>query len=189
MNNSSLLLVYSTTDGHALKIAETISRVVVNKGITVDVISVDDAMDKDLSCHDLILLVASIRYGKHAKRVYEFIDRHLAALQKVPSAFASVSLVARKPGKNNPEGNPYVKKFLRQIAWQPLRVGVFAGKLNYPLYGFWDRQIIRLIMKITGGPTNADAVVECTDWQAVTAFAESVAALHPDRPGFSPEHS
>ena len=54
---------------------------------------------------------------------------------------------------------------------------MFAGKINYPAYGFWDRLIIRLIMKITKGPTDPNAVVEFTDWQQVERFAHRVAAM------------
>ena len=51
---------------------------------------------------------------------------------------------------------------------------MFAGKLDYPRYTFWDRQIIRLIMFITKGPTDPDAVVDFTDWQQVDAFARKI---------------
>ncbi|MDH5211994.1 MAG: menaquinone-dependent protoporphyrinogen IX dehydrogenase, partial [Betaproteobacteria bacterium] len=54
---------------------------------------------------------------------------------------------------------------------------VFAGMLDYPRYGFWDRQIIRFIMLLTRGPTDPRAVVEFTDWSMVDAFGRSVAAL------------
>jgi menaquinone-dependent protoporphyrinogen oxidase len=83
-----------------------------------------------------------------------------------------VNLVARKPNRNTPESNPYLKKFLRQAGWEPQAVAVFAGKLNYALYGFLDTQMIRLIMWLTKGPTNRDAVVDFTDWQQVDAFCD-----------------
>jgi menaquinone-dependent protoporphyrinogen oxidase len=81
-----------------------------------------------------------------------------------------VNLVARKPGRDQPDSNPYVKKFLRQIAWQPQHVAIFAGKLNCPIYNWFDRNIIRLIMFITKGPTDPTTVREFTDWQKVDAF-------------------
>jgi menaquinone-dependent protoporphyrinogen oxidase len=96
----------------------------------------------------------------------------------MPSAFFSVNIVARKPEKNRPETNPYMKKFLRQIAWRPMLVAVFAGKLDYPRYGFLDRMMIRLIMALTKGPTDPSTVVEFTDWRQVDAFAGQVEELH-----------
>jgi menaquinone-dependent protoporphyrinogen oxidase len=96
-----------------------------------------------------------------------------------PSAFFSVNIVARKPNKNTPETNPYLKKFLKKISWQPPLLGVFAGKLNYPIYGPLDRLMIRFIMLITKGPTDPKTVVEFTDWANVEVFAHAVCGL-PD---------
>ena len=73
----------------------------------------------DLEPFDKIVLGASIRYGKHAKEVYEFIRRNESILDSKPNAFFSVNVVARKPGKKTPGTNPYLKKFLKQITWQP----------------------------------------------------------------------
>jgi menaquinone-dependent protoporphyrinogen oxidase len=89
-----------------------------------------------------------------------------------------VNIVARKPEKNTPATNPYLIKFLRQISWQPKLLGVFAGKLDYPRYGVFDRFMIRLIMRMTQGPTDPKAVIDFTDWLQVEAFARSVDALH-----------
>ena len=55
--------------------------------------------------------------------------------------------------------------------------GIFAGKLNYPRYPFMDRQVIRLIMWMTNGPTHSDAVVDYTDWSKVEAFAAEIGNL------------
>jgi len=49
---------------------------------------------------------------------------------------------------------------------------VFAGRLDYPRHGVFDRLVIRL----TGGPTRPDTVVEYTDWQRVEAFGRALCA-------------
>jgi menaquinone-dependent protoporphyrinogen oxidase len=124
-----------------------------------------------------VVIGASIRYGHHQPVVAEFIARHQALLENRPSAFFSVNIVARKPHKNTPETNPYCRKFLQNIAWQPRLKAVFAGKLDYPSYGFVDRQMIRLIMLMTQGPTDPKAVVEFTDWAQVEAFGRDVCQI------------
>ncbi|HEY5896659.1 MAG TPA: flavodoxin domain-containing protein, partial [Burkholderiales bacterium] len=86
-------------------------------------------------------------------------------------------IVARKPNKNTPETNPYLRKFLRQISWRPRQLAVFAGKLDYPKYGFWDRHIIRFIMLLTSGPTDPSTVVEFTDWKQVERFAHVISEM------------
>jgi menaquinone-dependent protoporphyrinogen oxidase len=131
----------------------------------------------DLATFDVIVIGASIRYGKHQPEVAQFIARHQALLESKSNAFFTVNIVARKPNKNRPENNPYLIKFLRTISWKPKLLGVFAGKLDYPRYRFIDRQMIRFIMLITKGPTDPSVVVEFTDWQAVEEFGRKLSKM------------
>ena len=174
---AGVLIVYSTTDGHTLKICERLRDAVRAQGLRVSLVALEDARPEDLLRFDKIVVGASIRYGKHSPRLLEFVEANAAALQARPSAFFSVNIVARKPEKNQPGTNPYVRKFLARTHWHPQSVEVFAGRLDYPRLGFIDRQMIRLIMWLTHGPTDPHAVVEFTDWQRVDAFALRVASL------------
>jgi menaquinone-dependent protoporphyrinogen oxidase len=106
--------------------------------------------------------------------VYEFIKVNSRVLDAKPNAFFTVNVVARKPEKNTPDTNPYLKKFLKQISWKPKVLGVFAGKIDYKLYGPLDRFMIRLIMRITKGPTAPDTNIEFTDWEKVDAFGSVI---------------
>ena len=171
------LVVYSTTDGHTREICERLQHVIEQNGHSVTLRAIDDVQTLDF---DKIILGASIRYGKHHKKVYEFIAAHAQLLAEKPNAFFSVNVVARKPAKNEPDTNPYVRKFLREIPWQPQQVAIFAGKIDYPRYRFWDRQIIRLIMWMTKGPTDPNAVVDFTDWSQVEAFGHRVSEIDTD---------
>lgn len=171
---SEILIVYSTTDGQTKLICEHIRDLLCEHGNPVTLVSVEESSRFDIIHYDKLIIGASIRYGKHSKAVYQFIDKNQETLKNKPSAFFSVNLVARKPGKNSPDTNPYFRKFITQIPWKPDRVAVFAGKLNYPIYNFVDKQIIRLIMWITKGPTDLDTVKEYTDWQQVESFALTI---------------
>lgn len=174
---SRILILYSTTDGHTLKICQRLQKIVAGQGHEVDVIAIDESASSRLDGFDKIVIGASIRYGKHQQPVYDFIDQYAELLASRPGAFFSVNLVARKPGRDQPDSNPYVKKFLRQITWQPQHVAIFAGKLNYPIYNWLDRNIIRLIMRMTKGPTDPATVREFTDWQKVEAFGLLVSEM------------
>ena len=165
-----VLIVYSTTDGHTREICNRLRGVIEQQAHQVTLAPVAEAAYADLESADKIVVGASIRYGKHSPLAVEFMERNAPVLNRKPSAFFSVSVVARKPEKNQPHTNPYVRRLLRKIAWRPREVGVFAGKINYALYGPLDRMIIRFIMLLTGGPTDPNAVVEFTDWQQVDAF-------------------
>jgi len=131
----------------------------------------------ELPAFDKFVIGASIRYGKHQPAVAQFIARHQALLESRPNAFFSVNIVARKPEKSQPGTNPYLIKFLRQISWKPKLLAVFAGRLDYPSYGVFDRFMIRMIMRMTHGPTDPTAVIEFTDWAQVQAFGRRVSAM------------
>ena len=171
---NKILIIYSTTDGHTQKICHRLKQVIEAQVHQVTLTSIGDALNMNLNSFDKIILGASIRYGKHHKQVYEFIKRNEQLLDSKPNAFFSVNVVARKPEKNRPETNPYLIKFLKQISWQPKELAVFAGRIDYKKYRFWDRQIIRLIMWITKGPTDPKTVAEFTNWEQVETFGRRI---------------
>ena len=167
------LFLYSTTDGHTKRICEYIGNILKheNHEIKIEPISLEL---KKLSEYDAIILGASIRYGKHQKSVFNFINKYKDLLETKKSAFFSVNVVARKSEKNSPNTNPYMKKFLKTSSWQPNKLGVFAGKVDYPSYKFFDKYIIRIIMWITKGPTDTSQSYEFTDWNVVENFAKTL---------------
>jgi menaquinone-dependent protoporphyrinogen oxidase len=171
------LVIYSTTDGHTREICERLEDIIARHGHAVTLKDIGDLQDAEPEHFDKIVIGASIRYGRHSKAVYRFITDHAQLLADKPSAFFSVNLVARKPTKRQADTNPYVRKFLRQIPWQPKELTIFAGKLDYPRYRFWDRQIIRLIMWMTKGPTDPTTIMDFTDWSQVEAFGDSLSKL------------
>ena len=170
------LLLCSSTDGQTRRICERLCRMLEDAGAAVTLTMIDDAKDVAPADFDLAVVGARIRYGQTDPRVIDFVRRHAAALEAMPNAYFSVNIVARKARKNRPETNPYVRAFLRRTRWCPRRVEVFAGRLDYPRYGVLDRLIIRLIMRMTGGPTRTDTVVEYTDWPRVEAFGRALSA-------------
>lgn len=171
------LIAYSTVDGHTLTICRHLKNLLEREGHVVELVDINQASRVDLASIDRIVIGASIRYGRHRPEVYGFIEANRDLLDRRPSAFFSVNIVARKAGKNTPESNPYVRAFRRKTTWVPREVGVFAGKLDYPRYGLIDRQVIRFIMWLTHGPTDPTTCVEFTDWQAVGRFAQRVSAM------------
>lgn len=88
------------------------------------------------------------------------------------NAFFTVNVVARKTEKNLPQTNPYMIKFLKLTKWKPQHLDVFAGRINYPKYGFIDKYVIRFIMWLTKGPTDTRGDFEFTDWDKVKSFAK-----------------
>ncbi len=174
---ASILIIYSTVDGHTLRICQRLQQVIERQAHRVKLVSVQDKADADLVRFDKVVMGASIRYGKHRPQVYDFIRRNVKVLESKPGAFFSVNVVARKPEKSTPETNPYMKQFQKKSPWRPKELAVFAGKIDYRKYRFRDRHIIRLIMWMTNGPTHPETVAEFTDWEAVDAFGRRVCVM------------
>ena len=167
------LIIYSSTDGHTKTICKRISNFLNTKN-EIKVISLDEATKIDLSVFNKIIIGASIRYGKHSAKLYKFIEINKSLLDQKQSIFFSVNVVARKPEKNTPETNPYIKKFLKISNWKPKKIGVFAGRVDYPNYGFFDKYVIKFIMFLTNGPTDTSQSYEFTDWSKVDQFAREL---------------
>ena len=169
----STLIIYSSTDGQTKNICSRIGEFVCDDA-PLKILSLSEATKADIEKYDQIIIGASIRYGKHKKELFKFIDINLDEITKKDNAFFSVNVVARKPEKNSPETNPYMQKFLLKSSWVPQKLAVFAGKIDYPKYNFVDKQMIRFIMWITKGPTNIKNTYEFTDWDKVDSFAKEL---------------
>ena len=166
------IIIYSTTDGHTKKICDFINSN-SNKN-NFEVLSINHISDLDIEKYELIVLGASIRYGKYSPLVFKFVKNYKKILIKKKNAFFSVNVVARKPEKSSPETNPYIQKFLKKTNWVPKKIGVFAGKVDYPSYNIINKFVIRFIMYITKGPTDISRSYEFTNWDNIKKFAQEL---------------
>lgn len=164
------LIIYSTVDGQTLNICHRLKASAERAGEQVSLVNIPQAEALNLVEFDKILIGASIRYGKHRPELYRFINRNHLVLSSKINGFFSVNVVARKPLKNTPATNPYMQKFLKLSLWQPQHLAVFAGKIDYPKYGLFDRTMIGFIMWMTKGPTDLKGTFEFTDWAKVEDF-------------------
>jgi menaquinone-dependent protoporphyrinogen oxidase len=183
-----MLFYYATRDGQSGRIAQRIADRLRERGITASPENLATAAPSpaQLRAAPLLVLVAAIRYGNHLPEARLLLEVYSALSSPPPLVFVSVNLTARKPGKDTPEGNVYLRKTIARYRLRPLAAAAIAGRLDYSLYGWFDRTMIRGIMLLTGGPTDIRARIEYTDWNAVDAFASKVAGLVRHRKAISP---
>ena len=174
--NDKTAILYSSVDGQTLKICNRLIEVLQQNNQNVELFSIDD-FDGNVANYDRFIIGSSIRYGVHNKKIIDFINTHKKQLDAIRTAFFSVNLVARKAEKSKPDTNPYVIKFFKTIDWTPTMVEVFAGKLDYRKYSFFDRIMIRFIMWMTKGPTDPNTEIEYTDWDKVKEFGTRLGKL------------
>jgi menaquinone-dependent protoporphyrinogen oxidase len=173
-------LFYATRDGQSRRIALRIADRLAEHDIrtTPQDLAVILPQPADLARASLIVLVAAVRYGRHLPETGRFLTVYRKLASAVPLILASVNLTARKPAKRTPQSNPYLRKLIAHHGLAPVLATAFAGRLDYRRCGPLDRQLIRFIMMLTGGPTDPAACVEYTSWPAVDEFAARIADLH-----------
>ncbi|GIU52945.1 MULTISPECIES: menaquinone-dependent protoporphyrinogen IX dehydrogenase [Shewanella] len=173
------LVIYYSRGGHTAQISRAIAEQIVHNGHQCDVVNILDNnhADIDWASYDAIALGACVLYGSYHKSVFEFVTRYQAELSNKPNSFFCVNVVARKPEKRIPENNKYLQKFIELSPWTPQDVKIIPGKVNYPSWTWYDSLAIRLIMKMTDGPTDPSTVIDYTDWDDVKVYADHVVSL------------
>jgi menaquinone-dependent protoporphyrinogen oxidase len=173
-------LFYATRDGQSRLIAERIANRLAERGIPAPPIDLAGAsLDSSaLAAAQLVVLVAAVRYGLPLPEAEKFLA-FFRALRRPPAlVLLSVNLTARKPGKDTVAGNVYLRKSIDRHRLAPVIALAIAGRLDYSRYGWLDRQVIRFIMKLTGGPTDSRTCIDYTPWDVVDDIASRIAALH-----------
>ncbi|MFQ6372550.1 menaquinone-dependent protoporphyrinogen IX dehydrogenase [Shewanella sp. YIC-542] len=176
---TSVLVLYYSRGGHTARISRCIVRRIQQQGLKCEMMDLLEAEKEGINWQewDAVVLGACVLYGTYDKSVFEFCRKYQSQMDANAISFFSVNVVARKPEKRVPENNRYLQKFIELSAWKPKDVKIIAGKVDYPSWGWLDKQMIRLIMKITHGPTNTDAVIDYTDYQDVDAYADHLVRL------------
>jgi menaquinone-dependent protoporphyrinogen oxidase len=176
-----MLVLYGTTEGQTARIARRLAETLRKEGCEVDVVdSRHLPAGFSMRGYDAALIGASIHAGGFQHAVRDFVEEHLADLQRIPAAFFSVSLTeAYPPGTHLPERaelHEHVSRFLGQTGWQPQRIVGFAGALAYSRYGFFKRLVMKSIARQAGMPRDTSRDYEYTDWIGVAHFGKEFAA-------------
>ncbi len=173
-------LFYATRDGQSQRIAERIANRLAAQGIlTVPQNLAHASPDpQSLSAAQLAVVVAAVRYGRPLPEAEQFLASYRTLCEPPKLVLLSVNLTARKPGKDTAEGNTYLRKSIARHRLAPALALAIAGRLDYSRYRWLDRQLIRLIMSLTGGPTDPRTCIEYTRWDVVDGVALRIAELH-----------
>lgn len=180
---SSILILYDTTEGQTRRIARYVADAVAGDGRLVDVHEIRKlprgfAVDR----FDAVIVGASIHMGRHSKRLSKFLAMYRPGLERIPSAFFSVSLSAAGTEEETRRAEGYVTELLEQTGWRPPVTATFAGGLRYREYGFLKRWIMKKIARDAGKDTDTSKNHEYTDWDAVDRFVRDFLSLPEGKP-------
>ena len=174
-----VLIPYGTTEGQTAKISEYVADVIRDHDHEAYTVDIKGSGAPEPDDYDAVIVGASIHMGKHEDYVLDFVRENRDALERLPSAFFSVSLAAH----DEPEvAEGYIEEFVQETGWRPGMVGLFAGALLYTQYGFIKRHLMKQITRHKGSPdtdTSRDYVY--TEWENVKHFAEEFLELLPSQ--------
>ena len=168
---TKILIGYGTTEGQTARITEYIADVMRSQGHEAQVLDLKGSKDLPLESYDAVIVGGSIHMGRHEAHVADFVRKNRVSLERLPSAFFSVSLAAHGDMEN---ARAYVKNFEQETGWRPTQVGYFGGALLYRQYGLLKRLMMKKIVRDKPGNLSLDTSRnhEYTEWDDVQRFAE-----------------
>lgn len=174
------LVVYASTHGHTAKIAARIAQAMRTPDLEVDVRDAASATHADPVRYDVVVVGASLHREHHQHEIADWVTAHRAALERRPSVFFSVSLSAADDSEESRIATQRcIDEFCAQTGWTPGHTERIAGCLQYREYDVFTRQLMRLMMKRMGQPTDASRDYDFTDWDAVERVGRESALLAP----------
>jgi menaquinone-dependent protoporphyrinogen oxidase len=183
-----ILIVYGTTYGQTARIAHYIQDVLAAEGGEV-VLEPADRWRADWNVHgyDAIIVGASLIVGRHQASVARFAAENRTALNRIPTAFFSVSAsAAGTDPRAIAEVDRLINALLAEAQWHPRTVEKIGGAIAYTRYSFPVRMAMKFIAWRNGGPTDTSRDHELTDWAQVRQFALRVLALANATPAREP---
>lgn len=162
MTTPRLLIVYASRYGQTEKIARRIAHIADGTDVHTDVVSVANAHHFPLEEYDFLIVAGSVYFGRHNRKLEDFVRQELAVISTMEAAFVSVS---------GSKDEAFVHDFARRTGWVPEIHAIFGGGEPYTKYGFFTRMLMRSIAKKHGRAVDVRQDYEFTDWDAVDRFA------------------
>ena len=170
------LVVYASTHGHTARIAGGLAEAMRDAGLAVDLRDVAHAVDADPARYDLVVVGGSLHKERHQKELVAWVTARRDALAGVASLFFSVSLSAADDGEEARAATQRcIDDFCARSGWTPTHTERIAGALQYREYDPFTRQLMRLLLKRMGRPTDASHDYDYTDWDAVDRLGRELA--------------
>jgi menaquinone-dependent protoporphyrinogen oxidase len=175
-------MFYATREGQTERIAQHIATGLRARGFLAELRNVVDVRQIDLTQYDAVVLAASVHLGRHEPEMLRFVKGHRDELDKLPTAFLSVTLSEAGAERVNstPEERArfaadvqkVLDDFFETAQWQPKRMKPVAGALLYTKYNFLVRFLMKRIARKVGAETDTSRDYEYTDWAALDQFID-----------------
>jgi menaquinone-dependent protoporphyrinogen oxidase len=173
---------YATREGHTRSVAERVAADLRARGFDAAATNVrDNAATASLEVYWGAVVAASVHGGKHEREMVKFIKSHVRELNRMPTAFLSVTL--SEAGAERPESTAeeraqcksdvqtMIENFFKATGWRPKLTLPVAGALLYSRYNFVLRFVMKRIAQKMRAGTDTSRDYDYTDWPALDRFA------------------
>jgi menaquinone-dependent protoporphyrinogen oxidase len=168
---------YATTEGQTRRIADRLAQMLRARGFDSRSIDVTTPEACAIDWHHVrgAFLGASLHAGKHQPSAVAFAHTHAGELSACPSTFLSVSLSAASTHESELRAAcEHANAFVAETHWRPRSIVCVPGRLAYTQYGFFKRQLMKMIAKREGASTDTSRDHEYTDWRLVEQLAREM---------------
>jgi menaquinone-dependent protoporphyrinogen oxidase len=191
-----VLVAFATREGQTRKIAEHVADTIRARGDVAELLDLGNGprIDLDLAEYAAVLLAASVHLGRHEHAMVEFVRAHHEQLERLPTAFLSVSLseagvedmtaTFESRAKAAVDVKKMIDDFCHQTGLHPSRVWPVAGALMYSEYGAIVRFVMRRIARRAGQSTDTTHDHEYTDWKGLHRFVDALMTELEDEDGW-----
>jgi menaquinone-dependent protoporphyrinogen oxidase len=158
------------------------------RDIHITLVNLKERPAPELYQFDGVILGASIIARGHQPAVVAYIRNHRDELNRMRSAFFSVSASA---GSANEKGRAAARRvrdeFLLETGFNPSITESIAGAIKYTRYNYLLRWYMKKASRMNGGSTDTSRDHEYTDWNQVESFAHRFAILILQHSSVAPE--
>jgi menaquinone-dependent protoporphyrinogen oxidase len=169
-----ILVAYGSTEGQTRKIAEFIAERLRIRGHRVDLVDTATPAAQQISAsYQAAIVGGSLHQHRHQSALEHFLKDNRTMLAAMPVALFSVSLAAALDDMDSRlEARRLLDELADDCGLKPRVVRCIAGALKYTQYDYLKRQLMRMIARHYGRPTDPSKDVEYTDWGDVESFVE-----------------
>ena len=190
-----VLVLYATREGQTRSIAEYLAAIIRTRGFATSIFDAAHLPPEfKLEDYSLAVLAASVHQQRHESEIVNFVKKHRAELEAMPTAFLSVSLSEaaveddeasrENRAKAAVDVRAMIDEFLEETGWHPSKIKAVAGALMYTKYNFLVRLVMKRIARAAGESTDVSHDHVYTDWAALDIFVDELTAM-----GTQPAHT
>lgn len=190
MSDPRVLVLYASWHGHTRRVAVRLAGHLRDDGVAAVLADADRAPDP-LPLEDLhgAVVVASVHFGGHARRLKKLLRHCREELAGLPTALVSVSGAAMSPRtEDRAEAREAVERLFGETGWTPDRTLMLGGRLAYTRYNPVLRRVMRSIAEGEGWPTDTSRDHAMTDWGSLGRFARDFVGLVRHHAGATADH-